>query len=533
MTMNLSVSDFRAVGDSAGNAALHTNQEHSAFVQGEKGAWIKSLLNIGGAREANANTINALRQAVFHDPQYAKVTGQACALLGRLSTSTPLTGKQVSKFLGQLDAAAAKADAQMIDQNKTLVSQTAMRVMSNIDRYASEAVGDEGFSLSPGDLFSGNSVGRFEGKEGFHLSPGDKSMLISLISDRLMARAGDFRKPLNEQQIQAIVRDAASAFAALQDRLDKVDLPPNIKNIIKGEFLQNGAFISLKELDGMIQTRLNVRANDALQEESKEFLLRNFDLAMERLGGLTLPEMTDKAKAGLAEAVGAAIEKAGQMGGRMVSRKEAETIIEAQVKTLADAYKNIKNVGDTRQVAFMRELVMSSPVPISEPYLRALMERARDIPPETFTALGQASSPKQFLEVVEKLGKLVEIGFNSLDKSLKLEGAGGQQSFVRHCLGLAIAGAVGKDSAQALFKSLTSPLGQEMRAMFAFASGSDPFMASNGFTLNRLTEALGRLAGRDDRAIDAVIDSVFGQIPESADEFSPEVRALLPGYQPA
>jgi hypothetical protein len=108
MVSSLNVNDFRAGVAELGRGAIQADQDQAGLVQGSSGAWLKSLFNIGGAREANARTLDALRQAVHNDPAYARVAGQADALLGRLGSTFPLTGKKISQVLNKLDAAFAQ-----------------------------------------------------------------------------------------------------------------------------------------------------------------------------------------------------------------------------------------------------------------------------------------------------------------------------------------------------------------------------------------------------------------------------------------
>jgi hypothetical protein len=108
----LSVNDFRASIAQLGKGAIQADQGQTGLVQGSKGAWIKSLLNIGDARDTNARTLDALRQAVRSDPAYARVADQADAILGRLGSTFPLTGRKISQVLNKLDTAFARQTVQ-------------------------------------------------------------------------------------------------------------------------------------------------------------------------------------------------------------------------------------------------------------------------------------------------------------------------------------------------------------------------------------------------------------------------------------
>jgi hypothetical protein len=105
--MALTVNDFRTSIAELGKGAIQADQDQAGLVRGERWIWTRTLLNIGGTRETNARTLNALRQAVENDPAYASVARQAEYLLGRMGSTSPLTGKKISQFLSKLDLAAA------------------------------------------------------------------------------------------------------------------------------------------------------------------------------------------------------------------------------------------------------------------------------------------------------------------------------------------------------------------------------------------------------------------------------------------
>ena len=210
LTMNapLSVENFRTHSDQLGKAGLEVNQEGTAVGRSGACAWIKSFLNIGGARQAAARTLEALRNAVRNDPHYARVTEQADAMLGRLSSKYALTGRQITQFLGQLDTAAQTADAQAVALNKALVSKYSMNAMSLVDKLS-------------------NAEGVSQGSPGFRLSSADRTKLISLITDRIHQSAGDFRTTPDESAVRQIFTQATRAFSRLLIRLDAADLPPD------------------------------------------------------------------------------------------------------------------------------------------------------------------------------------------------------------------------------------------------------------------------------------------------------------------
>jgi hypothetical protein len=515
--MSLTVNDFRASSAELGKAYLQADNQQAALVQGGIGAWIKSLLNIGDARATNARTLDALRQAVHNDPQYARITEQAGALLGRMSASSPLTGKKVSQFLAQMDTAAAKADAAAIIENKALVSSIAMREMPFLDAHLKEM--------------------EKVMKRDFTLDPSDMSKLNSVIKDRILAAAGDFRNTPNADAIRDIVRFAAYDFAYLHLRLDRADLPQNVKNIVRSKFFQDGALITRQQLDEKINIRLNVQSNQRLEQSLTDISRPDSPLraalgeALEK-AGITAP-MSDRAIAGLAGAIGSAVDKAGKHGQHMVSPEEGQAILAARVKTVVDAYQIAGTLGTSKESAFLQNLALNSPNPVSPAYLEALAERAGAIPKEAFTAISSASNPKQFLDAVENLGDLLQTGFESLDQSLKLEGSGGHQSYMGHCLSLALLHAgIDQGGAQTLFDGLNTPLGTEMRTLFSFGAQVvlDPAMASKSSVMLRTLEALGHIAGID---VDAFMEAEDQrQVPQQASGFSLEARALLPGYQP-
>ena len=396
MTMNLSVSDFKAVGDSAGNAALHTNQEHSAFVQGEKGAWIKSLLNIGGAREANANTIDALRQAVRHDPQYAKVTDQAEALLGRLSTSTPLTGKQVTQLLERLDTAVA-------NHNKALFSNMSMRMMSTIDTFAAKAMGDENFLLAAAD----------------------KNMLNSVVSSRILEYAGDFAKAPDERTLQAVVQRAVLDVLLLKTSLDEADLPQNIKDGLQKEIFQGQRLMTPEKLEERIQTQETIIFNTQLRQTLSDVshsgapLRMSLYLAM-NMAGIDV-SASDTVIEGLGEAIGAAIDKVGLQNSRKVSRDEARAIVAAQIKIVVDAYKPTQNAPDYEPVQGDIPLETSDDLPearymagrkfangMSDIIQREMRRHMGGLPKETYS---------QFEKDIIRPGATITVGGTTVQRS--------------------------------------------------------------------------------------------------------------------
>ncbi|MCL1889255.1 MAG: hypothetical protein FWF99_01960 [Desulfovibrionaceae bacterium] len=513
--MSLTVSDFRTVGTSLGNTAIRTDQQQSAFVQGEKGAWIKSLLNIGGAREANARTIDALRQAVHNDPQYAKVTEWADAILGRVSASTPLTGRQINGLLGQLDtavAAAAKADARMMGDKKGLISNIVMRETSRLEDYA----------------------GRVLGLTSFKMAPADKASLNSLILDRIKGRTDGF-KQADERDIRTVVQNAAGNFALLQDRLDKADLPRNIKNIIKEDFFQGAKLMNPKQLEERIQTHLNIQANEKLRAtmsdvSNPENPLRTVLAGAMTRAGITAP-MNDIAMAGLAKAIASDIDKAGDMGKREVTFGAAGVMIGARVNTFVEAYLAAGAVVNPGEAAFLQNLALNSPNPVTPDYVRALSGHAGNLPPEAFTALGNATNPKQFMDAIENLGNFLFKGFALLDPSLKQEGGAGR-NYMGDCLSLGMLNAgINTREAREIFANLDTSLGQEMRAMIAFSAATDPGMANRNLIVSRFMESLAQAGGID---LDEFMakEAALRPTPRYADAFSLDVRALLPGHQP-
>ena len=511
--MSLSIDNFRTRAAELGGGKLQTDQQGEGIVRSGKTAWIKSLLNIGSARQDNARTIAALRQAVHNDPRYARVTAQADSLLGRMNVKTPLTGRKVTQFLNQLDADAQKADNALIAQNKALVSSYAMREIGALDRYAARCGGGE-----------------------FHMSPDEKKELTLVMSNRIMQYAGDFKTvSCCEDNIKAIVQNTMQEFVNLRVVLDSSPLPPNIKGIMKDQFFEDGELMSRETLGQRIQIRKTIQANQTLQQSLSDVstgdapLRKALSEAMDK-AGITVG-ISDRVLEGLGAAIRAAIEKAGKMGQHAVSTEEGEALVNAQVKTFIDAYQMAGTLGSPAEQAFMRNLVLTSAIPISPAYLQALSEHAAKIPVAAFAALANASTPAHLMDAIESISRLLEEGYSSLGDALKQEGAEGRASYLEHCLELALAhGGMNAEKAKSLFDGLNTPMSKELRGMLDFASSEHPAMASAKVTLLTAMQALGRVGGMD---LDAFMHEEFTRpVPLNVGELSLDLRALLPGFNP-
>jgi hypothetical protein len=514
--MSLTVQDFRAGSAALGRGNLQTDQDNAAIVRGGKGTWIKSFLNIGGARQANARTLEALRLAVHSDPRYARVTGQADALLGRMDSRSPLTGKKVALFLAQMDAAAQKADSDLVAHNRALVSNMAMREMHSVDRQAAE----QAAAL---------------GRQDFTLGAADRDKLNAMISERIIRSAGDFRETPRAEDIRNIVREAVNRFVQLQTLLDQTDLPPNIKNIIKGQFIEGEEFISPERLETMIQIRQNLRNNAELKQTLTDVSGSDSPLRAALAPAMAEAGMGEAvsgpALEGLSGAIGKAIDKAGNMGRHPVSREEGEAIVAGCVRTFIEAFQAAGSLSNAGEAGFLQNLVRTSPVLITPAYAQALSERAGDIPPEAFAALAGASTPEKMLEALENIGQILTRGFSTLDASLRGEGAEGRVTYIEHSLGLALAHmGMSADRARALFDGLNTPFGREMRDMLNFASASDPVMGSRSVTLLTVMQVLGQRAGAD---VEAFMEAErLRPFPANAERLPLEMRSRLPGFQP-
>jgi hypothetical protein len=133
MKMTLNVSDFRASIAQFGQGVLQTN-EQGAIVKGERlgFAWFKSLLQVPETLAANARILEALSDAVYNDPKYAKVTAQADALLGRLANGFPLTGKKISQVLNKLDIGANMLQSSRMPGFKPVQGDVQVEVSPNL-----------------------------------------------------------------------------------------------------------------------------------------------------------------------------------------------------------------------------------------------------------------------------------------------------------------------------------------------------------------------------------------------------------------
>ncbi|MDR3323505.1 MAG: hypothetical protein LBS89_04795 [Zoogloeaceae bacterium] len=109
--MPLSVQNFQQAANLHGALKLKTGDDPQNPQIGKAGrlAWIKSALNLGGARRANADILTGLKNAVANDSRYAQLRGeQTEQILAGLSKRRPLTGAKVVKVLQRLDKAVSE-----------------------------------------------------------------------------------------------------------------------------------------------------------------------------------------------------------------------------------------------------------------------------------------------------------------------------------------------------------------------------------------------------------------------------------------
>ncbi|MDR3157670.1 MAG: hypothetical protein LBU11_01395 [Zoogloeaceae bacterium] len=100
------VADFRAAVNMPGNLRLSEGAEQAPIVRAGRFAWIRSALDIGGTRQANARTLEALKSALLHDPRYRNASEQIGSLIGKVGIDRPLSGKKVGVLLEKADAIA-------------------------------------------------------------------------------------------------------------------------------------------------------------------------------------------------------------------------------------------------------------------------------------------------------------------------------------------------------------------------------------------------------------------------------------------
>jgi hypothetical protein len=127
---NPTFADFRdAIDNLHGNLKIARNAEQAQIIRAGRFAWIRSALNIGGARQTNAQTLEALKSALRDDQRYQvyqqQVGGDADALLGRARIDRPLSGARIRVLLNQADAAldnaANAAEAAANEQINTIL----------------------------------------------------------------------------------------------------------------------------------------------------------------------------------------------------------------------------------------------------------------------------------------------------------------------------------------------------------------------------------------------------------------------------
>lgn len=335
--MALDIQAFREAATQIGSHNLQVDGQTGGIVRGNGANWIKSLLNIGTAREENARTIEMLRQAVYRNPEYKVASSLMNALLNGISEKTPLTGRKIIQLLDKLDAgvskAKAEAEADLVARNKERVYSYTMRQIADLDRYYENRCAhnrSRDIGLPP-------------------LSPEDKKALTLAISNRSLQDAGDFKnmeQPTGwgdglESDIAYRSKYIVDDFIRLQGCIAKADVSPDIKATVKDQLFEDGELISEETLKQKIQTLDTLQANQALQQSLSDVSTGDTPLrtalseAMDRAG--IAAEVDDEALQGLAAAIRTAIDDAGRMGERKLSREEGEAIVQERVAPFVEA----------------------------------------------------------------------------------------------------------------------------------------------------------------------------------------------------
>jgi hypothetical protein len=135
----LNLQNFRDAAQLEGNLQLSGNASSPGIVQAGKTAWIKSALDLGGARKANADILNALKTALAKNARYSGTPMQQIqALLREVRTDRPLTGAKIRVLLEKADAFAEQAE-QTQAANELLNLSTNPQ---NALRFAKNAIGN-------------------------------------------------------------------------------------------------------------------------------------------------------------------------------------------------------------------------------------------------------------------------------------------------------------------------------------------------------------------------------------------------------
>jgi hypothetical protein len=148
-----SLDSFRNAFQVDGNLRLSNDASSPGIVRAGKCAWIKSALGIGSARQANAQTLDALKAALSNDPHYSNASQQIRAMLGEVRVDRPLTGAKIRVLMERADALAAKANREQADVEISRMStkpNNAMQIMaSNVAARAQANPGQEALLNRP------------------------------------------------------------------------------------------------------------------------------------------------------------------------------------------------------------------------------------------------------------------------------------------------------------------------------------------------------------------------------------------------
>lgn len=107
------IEQFKTISQGFGTI---TQNADNAIVRGDKGAWIRSLFNVGTARQDNRKTIELLKNAINQDEKYKYISKDIVSKLETMSTKLPLSKSKVRHIIGKLDTSIEK-----IEKNKAQI----------------------------------------------------------------------------------------------------------------------------------------------------------------------------------------------------------------------------------------------------------------------------------------------------------------------------------------------------------------------------------------------------------------------------